>query len=198
LVWYRAASRRTKEASFMRGLTFSLSIFIAGASLTGCIVEHDHVVPGVPATCDIPAPVTYTSGFTQLDVKANASTGIVGGVAAYAITTNGTGTYSLNWTDPTNANACFTGRITGNDAFIETQIAGVSGHEDFLLIAPNQIGFASVPGATIEGINFYLPHDPVFIDVSIDDSSNVSIYYTDASTGAITEDSINPVAFQSP
>jgi hypothetical protein len=189
---------RRKEASRMRTLTWLFSLLLGGGLLSACVVQHDHIVNGVPPTCDLPSPVAYSSGFTQLDVKGGASASIPGSTPAYAITTNGVGTYSLNWTDPSNLGTCFTGRITSNVDFNQAQVVGVTGRENILLVAPNQIGFASAPGATVDGVNFFLPKDPVYIDVFADDSPSVTIYYTDAGTNQLTADTINPVAFQSP
>lgn len=164
---------------------------------TGCVVVRDNP-PVVPATCQVPGPVTYTTNFELFHILGNASTAIPGGDRAYAITSNGQGTYRLTWSDTAGFSTCFTGRITGLDAFSTAQVTGFSGGEVIQLISPNQIGFASVPGSGVDGVDFFAMRDPIYVDVYADGSPSVNIYYTDGSTALVTATGRNPVAFSSP
>jgi hypothetical protein len=186
--------------------TYSLNSLVPALALVagvgvisaGCVVVHDNGPPPPPPTCNIPGPVTYTSSFPAFHVLANASTAIAAGDAGYAVTSNGNGTYRLTYSDTANLATCFTGRITGIDPFSSTQVTGFSGAESIQLIAPNQIGFASVPGAAVDGVDFFAAKDPVYVDVFADGSGSVNIYYTDGVTGTIQTTGANPAAFFSP
>ncbi len=176
-------------------------VIALGVSSTGCIVVHDHPVDGrpvLPATCSVPSPVTYTASFPAYHVQAGQSVGVVAGDGAYYITSNGMGTYSVTWTNDVNIGDCFSGRITGIDNFNQSQVTGFSGLETVSLIAPNQIGFASTPGTAIDGVNFFAQQDPVYLDVYINASPSVNIYYPDGTTGLDTATGANPAAFLSP
>jgi hypothetical protein len=185
----------------MRRSSLLVSLFAAvvmPAVLTsGCVVHHDSPHPVPPATCNVPGPVTYTSTFDLLHIQGDAVTAIASGDRAYAITSDGRGTYRLSWTDTAGYATCFSGRITAIDNFTPTQVTGLTRHETIQLIAPNQIGFASVPGTAVDGVDFFATRDPVYIDVFADNFANVNIYYTDGTTGIITN-TIGPIAFASP
>ena len=179
-----------------------ISRFALGSAslLGGCVVVHDnnHNQP-VPNTCTVPAPVTYSSNFAAFHVLVNANSPVIpAGDRAYAVTSNGTGTYRLAWTDNTGLSTCFSGRITGIDNFNAQQVTGLSGLETIQLISPNQIGFASIPGSTVDGVDFFAQQDPVYVDVYADNSQAVSIYYTDGTTTLPETTGTNPAAFLSP
>jgi hypothetical protein len=185
----------------MRSFRSAASILILSVPLAwlaaGCVVVHDNR-PVVPATCQVPGPVTYTTNFELFHILGNAATAIPGGDRAYAVTSNGNGTYRLTWSDTAGFSTCFTGRITGLDAFNASQVTGFSGAETIQLISPNQIGFASVPNSAVDGVDFFAQRDPIYVDVYADGSPSVNIYYTDGSTSLVTATGRNPVAFSSP
>jgi len=174
---------------------------LASASLlAGCIVVHDHNNnQPLPNTCSVPAPVVYSSNFPAFHVLVNANSPVIpAGDGAYAVTSNGNGTYRLAWTDNTGLSSCFSGRITGIDNFNASQVTGLSGLETISLIAPNQIGFASIPGSTVDGVDFFAQQDPIYVDVYDDNSQSVNIYYTDGTTTLPMTTGANPAAFLSP
>ena len=170
-----------------------------GLLSAGCVVYHDNPNPNPnPVVCNVPGPVTYTSSFAAFHILANASTVIAAGDAGFAITASGAHSYRLTYSDTANLATCFSGRITAIDNFGSSQVTGFSGHETIQLISPNQIGFASVPGSAVDGVDFVTDQDPVYVDVYADNSPSVNIYYTDGDTGFVQTTGANPAAFYSP
>lgn len=188
----------------MRRLLPLLSVsacFLLGSLASGCIVVHDHPVnprPTPPVACTVPNFDNYQGNYPAFRIAAQASTQIAAGDRAYAITSNGNGTYHLTWTDTADYPTCFNGLITGIQPFSQSQVTGVSGYETIQFTRANQIGFASVPGASFDGIDFFATQDPVYLDVFADNSAAVSIYFTNAVTGLVETTGANPAAFSSP
>ena len=177
----------------------SLSLALLSASLlSGCVVVHDHTYERpAPVTCAVPTFDNFQGQYPAFAVEAGGSFDYPSATAGYAITSNGDGTYHLVWTDPTNDATCFTGLVTGVSAFSQSQVTAVSGYETITLKQDNQIAFASVPGAALDGVDFFASADPVYLDVFADGVAITDIYFRNAATGAVEVTGENPVAFSS-
>ncbi len=176
----------------------SVLALLAVAACSGCLVTHNDPTNGRPplGTCAVPMPVAYTDVPPTFDILGDAVTVTPDLAQAYSIVSNGIGTYTLNWTNGSDADICFNGRITGIDAF--ANVAGVSGFEVITQLSPKQIGFADAPGTFLDGITFFEQVDPVIVDVYIGGDPTNNIYYTDGATSAGRPTDADPASFRSP
>jgi hypothetical protein len=168
------------------------------ATLSACLVTHDNPTNGRPplGSCAAPMAVAYTDTFPVFHILANAETATPDLAQAYSIVSNGLGTYTLSWTNGTDADICFNGRVTGIDAF--ENLAGVSGFETITALSPKQIGFASAPGTYTDGVTFFEETDPIIVDVFIGGDETNNIYYTDGAQDVDGPTGADPASFQSP
>ncbi len=176
---------------------FALTLLYGSAlSLGGCIVVHDNTTH--PVTCDLPAFDNANTPYLEYHVSANDTTTVPVGDAAYIITSNGVGSYRLSWTDTTGAATCFNGLITAIGPSELSGAAGVSGHEAVeRRRADQQIAFASIPGATYDGVIFAAAHDPVYLDLYRNGVGSV-VYFVDGVSRLATSSATNIAAIKSP
>lgn len=173
----------------------ALLVVIAGG---GCTVSYPNSTSGLPdaSACMIPPPVAYPTTPPSFAVLGMATVTLPDKLAAYSIVSNGVGSYTLSWTNASDDATCFTGLITGIDAF--TMVGGVSGHETVGVLSPTQLGFAGAPGTTTEGISFFEEVDPIIVDVQIGGMATGNIYYIAGSDGVDAPAGVDPAAFHSP
>jgi hypothetical protein len=165
------------------------------AALSGCIVvDNNHGTPPPPA-CTPPA-ARSSGNYAVYEVRPKVGTALPAGDIGYLLTANGAGTFSLVWTDTLNSPACFGGILSTNGTF--SGIQQHTGLENVSTPLPNEIHFASTPGADQDGIDFTSSVDPIYLDAYIDGSLAVNIYYTDTVSGVITTAASDPAAFKSP
>ncbi len=190
--------RRSFPLSSLTGSLFAGALLLGGL-LSGCVVVHDHPRPVTPvATCAVPTFDNFQGNYPAFGIAPGASTEISPGDSAFAMTANGNGTFRLTWSDTNGLSTCFTGLITGLTPFSTSQVSGFSGYETFQFNRANQIAFASIPGANVDGIDFFAAQDPVYIDAFADNSAAVNIYFTSSATGLVSTTGANPAAFSSP
>jgi hypothetical protein len=152
-------------------------LLLASMALTGCVI-----VDPTPAGCEAP---TSLNGWLIYRVRANAGTDIPSGDAAYAVTANATGGYTVAWSDRTGSNVnAFSGTLQASAGFDPTQTQRLSGAEQ-ITVGASSIGFSSVPGTRIDGLSVVTLSDPLFVDARLNSAAAPSIYYTDYLTGRL-------------
>jgi hypothetical protein len=182
-----------------RFLSLSLTAALAGVVLVGCGGPvYVNNPPPTPTSCVVPTFGNYTGNYVTYNVSPGAGTDIPAGDRAFAVTSNGNGTYRLVWTDTAGYSTCFTGLVTTISNFGATDVSGLTGQETTVLKQPNQIAFASVPGSAVHGIDFFAAQDPVYVDVYADNGSAVDIYYPETGTNVLANTGGNIAAFFSP
>ena len=185
-------------------VSFLLAASLSGlaACLSGCVVEHT-VTPGpgpVQTVCEPPAFTNSHDAYPLYRVAPGVATSFdaTDGRPTYALTAGGGGSFRLVWSDPQNAPTCFAGLITTDARFSQAAV-GYSGHESIVFNQSNQIAFASIPGSNLDGVDFVVDTEPVFIDAFVDSGTSTTIYYTDSGTGVETDtNNANVAAFTSP
>lgn len=182
----------------MRHAYLFASLVVAASAASGCIVVKDNTNPPVGTTCTPPTFDNYQGNYNGFGVSPGSATAIPAGESAFAVTASGNHTFRLTWTDTNNFDTCFTGLVTGLSPFLQSDVQRFSGHESLAFNRDNQIAFASVPGNAVDGIDFFVSQDPVYIDVFADNSTAVNIYFTDSLTGLVSTTGVNPAAFSSP
>lgn len=177
-------------------VTFAL---VLAAPLSGCVVSHPVTVVH-PATCNPPAFTNSHDAYPLYNVLPNSSTTFdpTDGRPTYALTAAPGGSFRLVWSDPQNAPTCFQGLITTDASFSQAAV-GYSGNEAITFNQSNQIAFASIPGSGLDGVDFVVDTEPVYIDAFVDSGTSTTIYYTDSVTGVETDtNNQNVAAFTSP
>jgi hypothetical protein len=160
---------------------------LASILLGGCVV-----VDPTPTGCESP---TSLGGWLVYRVRPNVGTDIPSGDAAYAVTANSTGGYTVAWSDRTGSiSNAFTGTLEASAGFDPSQTRRLSGAEQ-ITVGANAIGFSSVPGTRIDGLEVVTLSDPLFVDARLNGAAAPSIYYTDNFTGRLCVVS-GPAAFQ--
>ncbi|HZS40633.1 MAG TPA: hypothetical protein VFF06_27560 [Polyangia bacterium] len=158
---------------------------LAATALAGCGRHEPSVILGA----------SQVPGYHLL---ANVGTEIPAGDIGYLVTANGQGGYRVAFVDTEGSAARFSGSITTDVAFDPTQTFKINGAESVVATSTNRIDFAGVPGATVEGVDCVAQTDPIYIDVQLEGSRGVNIYFTGAHSGIIETSFYNPVAFTSP
>ncbi len=175
-------------------------IVVAASAASGCVVVRDNTNnnPPIVTTCTPPTFDNFQGNYNGFGVSPGSATQIPPGESAFAVTASGNGTFRLTWTDTNNFSTCFTGLVTSLTPFRQSDVQRFSGQESLAFNRDNQIAFASVPGDAVDGIDFFVEQDPVYIDVFADNSTAVNIYFTDSLTGLVSTTGVNPAAFSSP
>jgi hypothetical protein len=177
---------------------------VLALSLQACVVHDNNPPPpgNVPPRADSAGEPTLSLGPQQYPgyrVLAGASSAIPGGDLGYIVTANGSGGFRITWTDTLGSAAGFSGTITTDGTFDQTQTRGFSGAESLSYLAANQLAFSSTPGANVDGVDVVASTDPIYLDAAIDGSdAGVHIYFTGAQTGLVVASGYDPVAFTSP
>jgi hypothetical protein len=137
---------------------------------------------------------------TGYHVRANASATIPDGDIGYLITSNGTGGWRIAWVDTANSPAQFQGTVTTDTAFDPQSTFKLAGTETVTFTSTNRIDFGSVPGATVNGVDFAVTGpDVIYVDLTVEGGrSGFGIFFTGATTGQVLDSPDNPVAFTSP
>jgi hypothetical protein len=162
-------------------------VALLAVPLSGCIVE---TVPP-PRGCESPSSV---GGWLVYRVRAGAGADLPSGDAAYAVTANGQGGYTVAWSDRTGTNAnSFSGTLQATAGFDHSQThpKGLAA----LTLAPTQISFTSLPGTRVDGVDMVTLSDPLYVDARLNGAGGASIYYTDFVTANLCVVS-SPAAFQ--
>ncbi len=168
---------------------------IAAVAAAGCGDHHDHGFANEPS-----APIG-ARGEPGYHVAAGAFAEIPGGDIGYLVTANGQGGYRLVWTDTAGSPAVFSGTVATDGTFDPNQLVNLNpgGNARVLLNGPSEIDFDSIPGATLDGVDFVTSTEPIYVDALIDGSRvDVGIFFTGAITGALNVSGFDPVAFTSP
>jgi len=164
-------------------------ILLALLCAAGCHVSPD----GEPSG---PLGARALSGY---HILANANTSIPGGDIGFLVTANGQGGYAIYWTDTAGSPAFFSGTATTDRGFDPNNTVKVSGTEDATFTATDRIDFSGVPGASLQGVQFVSQTDPVYFDLTVDQShQGFGIFFTGARSGLVQDSFYNPVAFTSP
>jgi hypothetical protein len=65
--------------------------------------------------------------------------------------------------------------------------------------ATDRIDFSGTPGASVQGVQFVSLTDPVYFDLTVEQShQGFGIYFTGARSRLVQDSFYNPVAFTSP
>lgn len=182
-----------------RSLSILAMMFLSGSALSlgGCIVVHDHQTPA--PTCNLPTFDNSQTSYDAYHISAGQTTSVPAGEAAFLISSNGTGGYRLSWTDTLGAATCFSGLITGNGAGELSGVQGLTGHEALeRRRADQQVAFASVPGASYDGVDVQNAHDPLYLDLYINGTSSAGVYYVDGVTRLSSRSVSNLAAIRCP
>ena len=176
----------------------TLSLTLLTSSLLaagGCTVVHNGPVA---VTCDLPAFDNAQSTYPIYHVSANQVADIPAGGYGFSVSSNGAGDYRLSWSDQGGAATCFTGLVTGNAAGSLTHVAGLTGHEATQVRrSGQQIAFASIPGASYDGVDFHSDRDPTYVDMYAN-GVGAFLYYVDGVTRFTSESTSNLAALYSP
>jgi hypothetical protein len=146
-----------------------------------------------------PAVALGAQGLTGYHVLANADTSIPAGDIGYLVTANGQGGYALYWTDTAGSPAFFQGTLTTDRGFDPNSTVKVAGTEDVTFTATDRIDFSGTPGSSVQGVQFVSLTDPVYFDLTVEQShQGFGIYFTGARSRLVQDSFYNPVAFTSP
>ena len=157
--------------------------------IAGCHVSSDNE----------PAAILGARAMSGYHVLANADTSIPGGDIGYLVTANGLGGYALYWTDTAGSPAFFSGSITTDHGFDPNNTVTIDGSEDVRFTAIDRIDFSGTPGARVQGVQFISDTDPVYFDLTVDQShQGFGIFFTGARSRLVQDSFYNPVAFTSP
>jgi hypothetical protein len=148
----------------------------------------------VAPQCQLPTQAAFNGNYPLFRVFPNASTAIPGGDYGIAVTTNGSRSYTVAWSDTNNSATCF-GAIVRSAGSFSGAVQKRTGQETVTATA-SEVRFASVPGSDVDGITFTITQEPLYIDAYINGSlSGGRIFYTDGSSQTVMLASQNPAAF---
>jgi hypothetical protein len=157
--------------------------------IAGCHVSPDNE----------PSAILGARAMSGYHVLANGDTSIPSGDIGYLVTANGQGGYALYWTDTAGSPAFFQGSVTTDRGFDPNSTVTVDGSENVTFTAADRIDFSGTPGSRVQGVQFVSQTDPVYFDLTVDQSrQGFGIYFTGAHSRLVQDSFYNPVAFTSP
>jgi hypothetical protein len=169
-----------------------LLIPVVALLASGC---HTTVVTTPPAT-DTPF-ATARSGVFGYHVAAGASTVLPAGDIGYAVTASPPHTYRIFFADTLNTAAVFAGNVSADSGL--ATFSNPDGGVNFTQNADGSLSFSGVPGAQGETVDVTSNSDPIYLNLTVDNSgSGFGIYFTGGTTGQVVQSNYNPVAFTSP